>query len=93
MNFNKWLDTFIEEKGFDLEYQFEIQTEKNLHLVDLGYVIETIKTFPVEMKQQVKNTIVRLDFANNNKEIMNYFRGFAVCISKMWDDGIKVKNG
>ena len=26
LNFNKWIDTFIEEKGIDLEENFEIES-------------------------------------------------------------------
>jgi len=73
--FDKWLDTFIEEKEIDLDENFEIETKDNLHIFDYAFVVEAIKqTSPAEQKK-IKNMIVRLDFFN--KDIRHYLRHLA----------------
>ena len=35
-NFNKWLDTFIEEKGYDLEQVFEVDGPSGWNMIPLS---------------------------------------------------------
>ena len=43
-NFTKWIDTFIEEKGIDLEQTFEFENASGWNLMPYGVVVEAIKT-------------------------------------------------
>ena len=65
MRFTKWLDTLIEEKGIDLEQTFEFENDNGWNLMPYGVVVEAIKTTVGEEQRQIKNTLVKIDFANN----------------------------
>lgn len=78
MKFNKWLDTFIEEKEIDLEQTFEIETSATWHLMPVGVVIEHIKIAPVHEQQAIKHMLVKLDFYNAN--IVDYFKHLATAL-------------
>lgn len=56
--FNKWLDTFIEEKGIDLEQVIEIKTETNTHYFEVGNIIANIKATTPEEQAGIKDMIV-----------------------------------
>ena len=73
--FDKWLDTFIEEKGIDLEDTFDLDTNDNLHIFDYGFVIEMIKQTSKEEQKKIKAKIVYLDFFN--KDIKHFLRHLA----------------
>lgn len=73
-NFNQWLDTFIEEKGIETELTFTVTAKEHpiygeVINPEISYqaVIEGIKrTFSPELKRQVKNKLVAIDFQNGN---------------------------
>ena len=75
MNFSKWLDTLVEEKGIDTEDTFEIETDDTWHIFDYGSVIEAIKTASAHEQAGIKNMIVRIDFANG--DVRDYLRHLA----------------
>ena len=77
MKFEKWLETFVEEKGFDKECTlFEAEDKLGtLHIVDLGHLIEVIKTAAPSEKSKIKDTIVKLDFLNG--DIKHFFQYLA----------------
>jgi len=63
--FSKWLDTFIEEKGIDLDQGFELISNTGVHhYMTLGVVIEAIKAAPLTEQKAIKLEIVKLDFVN-----------------------------
>lgn len=81
MDFNKWLDTFVEEKGFDLDHEFEIEDPNpnslyGTHFFSLGYIIKAIKTAPAHERAAIKDMIVKIDFAAPNK-VLGYFEHLA----------------
>lgn len=69
---DKYLKAFFEEKEIQFE-QWEIYHNDQLHLIDTDVVIEAIKNAPESEKIQVRNTLVRIDFANGN---VNHFLKF-----------------
>lgn len=73
--FNKWIDTFIEEKGIDLQKVIEIKTEKNTHYFEIGNIVENIKATTLEEQSTIKNTIAKIDFYNG--DILDYFKFLA----------------
>jgi len=73
--FNKWLDTFIEEKGIDLEEYFEIDN----NLIPYGVIIEHIKITSNEEQKQIKNMLVRIDFVNG--DVKQYLRHLGQAIA------------
>lgn len=81
--FNKWLDTFIEEKGIDLQQVIEIKTENNTHYFELGNVIDNIKTTTPEEQADIKDMIVKIDF--HNADVVDYFKHLAQALAENYE--------
>lgn len=76
MKFDKWLDTFIDEKELDTDTLFEIEADDGLHMVDFDLLITWIKTELSSSDQnKVKDQLVRIDFANG--DVMDFFEYIA----------------
>jgi hypothetical protein len=75
--FANWLDTFIDEKGIDTEHVFEIDTDDfwRHHTIPFGVVVEAAKNASATEQAQIKNIIVRIDFANGN--MLHFFEHLA----------------
>ncbi len=71
-NFTNWIDTFIAEKGIDLEQTFEFENENGWNLMPYGVVVEAIKTTVGQEQRQIRDTIVKIDFANG--DVLHFFR-------------------
>ncbi len=70
--FDKWLDTLIEEKGFDTDHIFEVDGPSGENWIPLELLLEAIKAAPANEQAGIKSVIVKLDFMN--RDIMDYFR-------------------
>lgn len=81
--FNKWIDTFIEEKGIDLEQVIEIKTETNTHYFEVGNIIANIKATTPEEQAGIKDMIVKIDF--HNGDVVDYFRHLAQALAENYD--------
>lgn len=81
--FNKWIDTFIEEKGIDLQKVIEIKTEKNTHYFEIGNIVENIKATTLEEQSTIKDTIVKIDFYNG--DILDYFKFLAKILANNYE--------
>lgn len=81
--FNKWLDTFIEEKGIDLEQVIEIKTETNTHYFEVGNIIANIKATTLEEQAGIKDMIVKIDF--HNGDVVDYFRHLAQALAENYE--------
>ena len=89
-SFNKWLDTFIEEKGIDLEETFTIEENGQLHIFELGNVIDNIKATSKEEQKAIKDMIVKIDF--NNADVVDYFKHLAKALVKNYGQEIQPVN-
>lgn len=79
MTYNKWLDTFIEEKGIDLEDHFELTDfEGTHHIMPYGVVIEHIKGANKQEQEDIRTIIVKIDFKNG--DVRHFFRHLAQAI-------------
>lgn len=72
MTFEKWLDTFVAEKGIDLEATFQFDNDDGFNIMPYGVVVEAIKTTTGSERASIKNTIVKIDFANG--DVLHFFR-------------------
>lgn len=81
--FNKWLDTFIEEKGIDLKQVIEIKKEDNIHYFEIGNIVDNIKTTTPEEQEEIKNVIVKIDFYNG--DVIDYFKHLAQALAKNYE--------
>lgn len=73
--FGKWLHTFVEEKGLDLNSEFTVEHREELHFVSLGYLLELIERTSKEEQARIKNVLVQIDFKNG--DVMHFFNHLA----------------
>jgi len=76
--FTKWLDTFIEEKGIDLDDTFELEGPSGMNFMSYGVVVEHIKLTQGEEQKMIKDVIVKIDFKNG--DVRHFFRHIAQAI-------------
>lgn len=86
-SFNKWLDTFIDEKGIDLDETFTIEDNGQLHIFEIGNVIENIKATTKEEQQAIKDMIIKIDF--NNADVIDYFKHLAKALVNNYQQEIE----
>ena len=75
MNFTKWLDTLLEEKGLNNYKLYEIEGPSGTNFMERAAVIEAIKSAPVHEQKGIKTMIVKIDFMN--KSVDNYLQHLA----------------
>lgn len=75
MPFDEWIDTFLSEKGVDMDHIFAVETKKNTHYVDLRVLIENLKVSGPTIQNKVKTTLIQIDFRNG--DVMHYLRFLA----------------
>lgn len=84
MRFEKWLDTFLEEKGIDLNETFSINgwIDNNTYVdfLDYTYVIEAIKNATKSEEEKIKNKLIRIDFMHG--DIKKYLQHLAQALIK-----------
>lgn len=79
--FTKWLDTFVEEKGIDTQKFLGVEgAEWGINLIPVGVVIQHIKLTSPEEQAQIKNVIVKIDFANG--DVVDFFKHLAKAIAR-----------
>lgn len=79
MTFNNWIETLISEKSIDTEEYFSVEGESGENMMPYSVVIEAIKKAPANEQQQIKNTLVKIDFMNG--DIRHFFRHLAQAIA------------
>lgn len=78
-SFDRWIDTFIEEKGIDTEYLLSVDGLLGKNYIPVGCVIEAMKGAPKNEQQAIKNMIIKIDFANG--DVIDFFRHLAEAIA------------
>lgn len=79
MNFKNWIDTFIDEKGIDLEHTFTVPGEWGDNLIPVGCVIDAMKQAPDDERSMIKRTLVAIDF--NNGSVLHFLEYMAKAIA------------
>jgi len=74
--FDKWIDTFIEEKGIDTEHTFDVEGPIwGWNHIPLGCIIEQLKVESDRTQEMAMVSLIKLDFLN--MDIMAYFEKLA----------------
>ena len=79
MNFVTWLDTFVAEKGIDLEQIMEVQGPTGTNWIPVETLVDAIKTAPKNEQNGIKDMLVRIDFVNG--DVLDYFKHLAKAIA------------
>lgn len=77
--FNTWLDTFISEKGIDLEQVFTVDGPSGPNHMPYEVVINAMYGAPFAEQAAIKNTLVMIDFKNG--DVRHYLRHLAQAIA------------
>jgi len=80
MDFNTWIDTFVDEKGINIEETFDVEGESGLNIVPVGVVIEHMKITSPQEQQKIKDMIVKIDF--HNGDVLDFFKHLAKAIAR-----------
>lgn len=88
MDFNTWIDTFIEEKGIDRETFIDVESDNGtMNCIPVGCVVDQLKVEEQSTQAQAKNIIVKIDFQNG--DVMDFFeflaKKMAINIPSKWD--------
>ena len=79
--FDKWLDRFILEKGFDRSHTFTHESKEfGTVFVPFNVLIEKIKGATRQEQKYIKNEIIRLDY--KGVDIMDYLAHLATGLTK-----------
>lgn len=71
--FTKWLNRFLDEKGYDLSEEFETENNDGIKMIfSYENVINSIKNTTEQEQNEIKNMLVMLDF--NSADIKDYLR-------------------
>lgn len=79
MTFATWIDTFASEKGLDMDRMFTVEGASGANFIPLGCVIEAIKSASKREQEQIKTTIVKIDFMNG--DVCHFFNHLAKALA------------
>ena len=78
--FNTWLNTFIEEKNIDTDITLEVEGGVfGTNFIPVKVVIDEIKRANKEEQQQIKNTLVKIDFLNG--DVLHFLQHLAKALA------------
>lgn len=78
--FGRWIDTFLMEKGVDLEHTLEVAGASGTNYIPVACLVDAMKSAPAHEQAGIKSTVVRIDFLNGN--VLDYFRHLARAIAR-----------
>ena len=77
--FTKWIDTLVEEKGYDTEEIILVDGASGENMIPLEIVLTAIKSTSNTEKEVIKNTLVAIDFKNG--DCLDYFKHLAKALA------------
>lgn len=80
MDFETWLNTFLDEKGIDRDRVFQLEGDWGTNLIPVEVVIEHMLIAPVYEQEALRNMIVKIDF--NNGDVYEYLMHLAQAIAR-----------
>lgn len=66
MTFANWIDTFLSEKGTNLDRIIEVEGDMGVNMIPVAVVVEAMKNAPANEQAQIKATLVKIDFLNGD---------------------------
>lgn len=66
MTFSKWLETFLSEKGVDLEETLTVQGASGANWIPVSALVDAMKRTSAREQTGIKAMLVKIDFANGN---------------------------
>ena len=66
MTFERWLDTFIDEKRLNRNHIFKIEFEGTIHLMKFKALIESIIALPEKHQNKIKDKLGAINVRNGD---------------------------
>ena len=79
MTFAKWLDTLVDEKGYDTELIITVDGPSGENLIPLEIVLTAIKNTCQSEQKMIKETLVKIDFLNG--DCLHFFKHLAKALA------------
>lgn len=79
MTFAAWLDTFVAEKGIDLEAIMTVPGPSGDNFIPVSALLAAMKAAPSHEQAGIKSMVVKIDFRNG--DVLHYFRHLAQAIA------------
>lgn len=79
MTFNKWIDTFLSEKGVDSEERFEVEGKSGLNSIPVGSIVSLMKQTSKREQHGIKSMLVKIDFVNG--DVRDYLKHLAKAVA------------
>lgn len=79
MTFTKWLDTFLSEKGIDLDHPITVEGKSGPNYMEVSHVVAAMKATSAAEQAQIKTTLVMIDFRNG--DVMHFIKHLAKAIA------------
>lgn len=79
-SFAKWLDTFLEEKGIDMEEVLEVEGRSGTNWMPVGVLVSVMKRAPEHEQKGIKTMLVKIDFYN--APVLPYLAHLAQAIAR-----------
>ena len=76
--FEKWLNTFVEEKDIDIREEFKSTKDGVSKIFTYDDVINEIKRTGEKEQEQIKNMIIKIDL--HNGDVKDYFRHLSMAL-------------
>jgi len=80
MTFNTWIDTFLSEKGIDLETVVEAEGPSGTNWIPVACLVDLMKQAPKGEQAGIKAMLVRIDFANAS--VLDYLKHLAGAVAQ-----------
>lgn len=82
MTFNKWIDTFLAEKGIDLDLPLKAEGKSGTNFIPVQNLVEAMKQAPKHEQDSIKNTLVAIDVkAPGQKPVIHLLEHLAQAIA------------
>ena len=79
-SFNRWIDTFLDEKGIDGEEVLEVEAPDGTeNCIPVGCLVDAFKGTTAAEQRAIKSTLVKIDFVNG--DVRHYLRHLARAIA------------
>lgn len=79
MTFKKWFETFISEKGLELDRGFTVEGPSGPNHMTYQNIYDLILQTGAQEQAQIKNMLVKIDFHNGSVE--HYFQHLAQAVA------------
>lgn len=76
----EFITTMLEEKGL-IDEILEIEHEGINHTMPIGVILEFIENAPLNIQNQIKDTLSKIDFMNG--DVLHFMRHLAVGIIQL----------